>query len=345
MDFLPRPADALKGDPLSGGKYNTPVKVRWDRVYKRVVNGDFLFGGFVCLWFYGLVYMIKETPDVVFVEKWLLENVDLLATVDFFREEWHYSFIIAAAYILLLVLGPKVMQFFDRPRWLKPVIVLWNLLLVIFSTAGAFRIISLTLPEVQRLGALSFICHDARNRCGNLPLQCLYLCLFCASKVPEMLDTVFLIIAKKNVIFLHWFHHLTVMLFCWVSWAYMTPVGILYAAMNFSVHSLMYAWYGLAAIRLKPTRYLSQAVTVLQIVQMVFGSILAVYVSVQPTCENHVYATRTGILIYGSYLVLFVKFFINAYYLRPKKKGKGKQKQHQEPAPAGGKKGESKKSK
>ena len=38
----------------------------------------------------------------------------------------------------------------------------------------------------------------------------LWVGLFIFSKIPELLDTVFLVLQKKRVIFLHWFHHVTV---------------------------------------------------------------------------------------------------------------------------------------
>ena len=36
--------------------------------------------------------------------------------------------------------------------------------------------------------------------------------LVISSQIPELLDTVFLVLQKKRVIFLHWFHHVTVMM-------------------------------------------------------------------------------------------------------------------------------------
>lgn len=40
---------------------------------------------------------------------------------------------------------------------------------------------------------------------------------FALSKPIELLDTLFLILRKRPVIFLHWYHHVTVLLYTWLS--------------------------------------------------------------------------------------------------------------------------------
>jgi hypothetical protein len=52
----------------------------------------------------------------------------------------------------------------------------------------------------------------------NTPAS-LALCLFCFSKIPELGDTVLLTVKCKKVRFLQWYHHTTVMLFCWLALA------------------------------------------------------------------------------------------------------------------------------
>jgi hypothetical protein len=38
--------------------------------------------------------------------------------------------------------------------------------------------------------------------------------LFIISKVPETIDTLFIVLRRQQLIFLHWFHHASVLVYC-----------------------------------------------------------------------------------------------------------------------------------
>ena len=80
----------------------------------------------------------------------------------------------------------------------------------------------------------------------------------------ELLDTFFIVIHKKKLMFLHWYHHVTVLLYCWHCFSNSPAIGIVFVAMNFGVHALMYGYYFLMAIRMKPSWFNPISITFLQ---------------------------------------------------------------------------------
>ena len=130
--------------------------------------------------------------------------------------------------------------------------------------------------------------------------------------------------------FLHWYHHVTVLLYCWHAYTTSAPSGLFFSTMNYGVHAIMYMYYFLMATKLKPKWFKSIYITVAQISQMVVGlgiTMLGFYyygTTVQGAngedrmCmikkDNNVAAS----IMYGSYLVLFCQFF-GQKYLRVKK--------------------------
>ena len=129
---------------------------------------------------------------------------------------------------------------------------MWNLLLAVFSTIGACKTVPVLYHSLLDKGFVYTACTDPEQWYLNGPVG-LWVGLFIFSKVtrnitaptgladlslwqlPELIDTVFLVLRGRNVIFLHWFHHLTVLLYCWHAYHNRVASGLWFAAMNFSV--------------------------------------------------------------------------------------------------------------
>merc|ERR1719223_1578915 len=146
----------------------------------------------------------------------------------------------------------------------------------------------------------------------------LWLQLFVLSKFPELVDTFFIIIHKKPLIFLHWYHHLTVLLYCWHSYTTISSVGLYFIAMNYSVHAIMYGYYYLMAIKMKPKWLNAKFITVAQISQMVVGVTVTLlgfyyYITQGESCSILKENVVAGFIMYGSYLFLFAQFYVARY--------------------------------
>ena len=208
----------------------------------------------------------------------------------------------AAAYLALLVLGPRAMA--QRPALtLRAPLFAWNAALCLYSAAGALFMLRHAAGVLAAQGLGATLC-GARVYATGAPA--LWLTLFMFSKLPELVDTVFLVLRKRPLSFLHCYHHASVMLYCWFAFALRSHLGYWFTLMNYVVHAVMYFYYALTSLGLAPPW--GSAVTLLQIAQMVAGCALCAY-SAAVGCEARG-SLAAAVLLYASYLVLFVQFFV-----------------------------------
>ena len=146
----------------------------------------------------------------------------------------------------------------------------------------------------------------------------------------ELLDTFFIIIHKKPLIFLHWWHHITVLLYSWYAYVTRTPSSIIFMAVNSSVHAMMYGYYFLMTVKMKPKWMNPVFITLAQLVQMVVGIIVTGFSTyyVMTATEERPCALEKSTLtpcfaMYGSYFALFLQFFLKRYFTS-KSKSKSK---------------------
>ena len=228
------------------------------------------------------------------------------------KREWLGWFAVMV-YLLGIYWGQRWMAN-RQPFKLKHSLAGWNLLLALFSLVGTIRLLPYFVYVAWTNGFTYFICRASTVSYAHGPVG-LWVMLFIWSKFAELLDTVFLVLRKKPVNLLHWFHHATVLLYCWYAGMFETPTGIFFALMNFAVHTVMYGYYFLAAIGTPPKW--GRMVTVMQISQMVAGIVInSAHFWLGRTvphcnCQTNVMIAAT--LMYGAYLALFLDFFIKRY--------------------------------
>jgi len=161
-------------------------------------------------------------------------------------------------YLFMVFCGPSIMEHFfpkdpkdpkkDNAFVLKYPLAFWNLFLAAFSTWGAIRVVPELIYELMHYDLHESLCHPCALHWGagatGFAVQ-----MFCLSKAPELIDTLFIVLRKREIIFLHWYHHFTVLAFCWNSYITEASSGLYFVAMNYSVHAIMYFYYALMSLK------------------------------------------------------------------------------------------------
>ena len=236
----------------------------------------------------------------------------------------NYGFVIGIVicYATFLVGGTRLMKFM-KPFDLKMPLALWNVGLCVFSFLGMCRTVPFILATIMTNDYERTVC-DAPTQWGNGTCG-FWVMLFIFSKIPELIDTMFIVLRKRPLIFLHWYHHITVLLFCWNAYATRSGTGLYFVAMNYSVHALMYGYYALQAMNVSKG-FPVIMITLSQILQMFIGTFVCIsawyFMLSGKTCHNDISNLIAGGAMYSSYLYLFVEFAFNKFGRKAKKEKK-----------------------
>ncbi|KAF8581632.1 GNS1/SUR4 membrane protein, partial [Ramaria rubella] len=159
-------------------------------------------------------------------------------------------------------------------------------------------------------------------------------------KYLELLDTVFLVLKKKPLAFLHVFHHSATAMLCYTQLNGRTSVSWVPITLNLTVHVLMYYYYYATAGGRKI--WWKKYLTSMQITQFVIDLFAVYFASTYLVLPRYSYFTSTyfprvpspgtcsgseGAAIFGcslltSYLFLFISFYRNTYKKPRLSKGK-----------------------
>jgi elongation of very long chain fatty acids protein 6 len=222
-----------------------------------------------------------------------------------FNAAFPFAVIIAVLYVGLVFLGQHWMKN-RKPFELGNALVWWNGFLTVLSWAMAIRLVPPLIFRIQQWSIAQSICDESFSD-GTTGFWVL---VFTVSKVPELLDTLFLVLRKKPVILLHWYHHCSVLLYNWWAFSVRMPAGLWFCGMNSFVHAFMYLYYFETARGNRPTW--NVWLTLTQISQMVVGSYLTARDLLSEHCAP-LTTTYTGVLMYFSYFCLFVHLFYDMY--------------------------------
>jgi elongation of very long chain fatty acids protein 6 len=231
---------------------------------------------------------------------------------------WHLSIIYAFVYIIAIFLGQMLMK--SREKFdLRRALVAWNFVLGLFSLVGALRVWPEFIYTVYTKGFEHSMCSTDYTH----GVSGCWAWLFILSKVPELVDTLFIVLRKQELIFLHWYHHATVLIYCWFSCRDFSASGRWFVLMNYTVHAVMYSYYAFRAMRFQIPKWVNIAITSGQISQMVFGIYVNTVAYMKKrrgeACDVSDENIKWSFIMYFSYFLLFFNFFYNTY-ISPKNK-------------------------
>jgi len=245
---------------------------------------------------------------------WEYPGHGAIAVLDFMEENPWFPIVSVGLYALAIFWGQKYMA--DKPAWdWRKRLAAWNLFLAVFSAWGTFRMAPHLLHNIYHYDFETNVCTHGETMGGWSPTTYWGL-FFVWSKFFELFDTFFIVVRKKKLMLLHWYHHITVLLCCWHTVVSRTPPGFIFATVNFFVHSIMYFYYFLMAIRCKPKWFKPKVITVVQILQMVVGvTVCARSFNLAEVngCEVSKTNIKYTLMMYASYLYLFSAFFVHRY--------------------------------
>jgi len=249
---------------------------------------------------YSVIFDFEKKINSQKFAKWMTEN-------------WTHSCVYSVIYLIVIFSGKLYMQ--QRPRYeLRPALAIWSAILGLFSLMGALRTWPELIHSLTNHGLKYSVCVPSYYYDQVFGFWAI---LFTLSKVYELGDTLFIVLRKQPLIFLHWYHHFATLMYAWFSYTEFPAPGRWFIVMNYSVHAFMYTYYALKAMRFNIPRWVNVVITTMQLTQMIIACSINFWTyNIKRNgefCHVSDANLKFASLMYFSYFILFGHFFYTTY--------------------------------
>lgn len=259
------------------------------------------------------------TPNVGVNDILLANDWDLNRTITFMQHWVPTAYKITIGYLIVIFAGQKLMQKMQAidNKLMDWTLAIWNFGFSIFSGIAAYKLLPELFHSIRTTGFVGSYCENLDYYTD--PSTGYWGWMFVMSKAPELGDTLFLVLRKRPVIFMHWYHHALTFIYAQVTYVETQAWCRWSLALNLFVHTVMYFYFAVRALHIKTPRPVAKFITTIQIVQFVISCTIfshLVYIKATdsvPNCQASWNVLGLGGLMYLSYLYLFAQFFYNAY--------------------------------
>jgi elongation of very long chain fatty acids protein 6 len=187
---------------------------------------------------------------------------------------------------------------------------IWNIILAIYSGISSYYMMPFLLQEIYQLGFKKSVCDNTYTYNDNISYIIVF---FGLSKFMEFIDTLFIVLRKSKLEFLHYYHHIMTCIYTWCAIYINSSIGKYFTTINLLVHTLMYASLSFNITIFKKYKKL---ITTLQVIQMLFCIYIILYwidnCKILYNIEHHIIHIM-GLIMYYSYLLLFINLYITLY--------------------------------
>jgi elongation of very long chain fatty acids protein 6 len=233
------------------------------------------------------------------------------------EDHFYLTIQLSVAYVVV-VFGLKFFMRNRPPFSLYYPLNAWNLFLAVFSIVGTIKLTPEFFGTMENKGFVHSYCKIGNFTKGD---NGFWVYLFILSKTVELVDTVFLVLRKRPLMFLHWYHHILTMIYAFYSYPISPGFNRWGIYLNFFVHAFMYSYYFLRSMKIRVPGFVAQLITTLQILQFVISVGILAHLGILIYVQNvncdfvpHVFALASFMDI--TYLILFINFFLQSYIVR-----------------------------